>query len=162
MSLAIIFTVILLALSPPVDPAVSLGKFAGHWELVGRAITSKGTTAYKISEDCQWSDRRAFMICEENEHGKAVDNVTLMWSDAATNHIRFTGVGLDGSAYAGTILIAGDTWTWGSSTTRKDQFRTINRWTSADRIEYTSENSWDGGKTWVTDGTGTETRVDAV
>jgi hypothetical protein len=157
--MTILLTVLLLAVSQPVDPAVSLGQFAGHWELAGQSITSKGTSTYKISEDCQWSDRRAFMVCEQNEHGKAVNNATLMWFDASTKHVRFTGVSLDGSAYSGTILIAGDTWTWGSAAAGKDQFRTINRWTSPDRIEYTSQNSRDGGKNWVTDGTGTETRV---
>jgi hypothetical protein len=149
---------VLLAVTPSPDPTASLDQFAGRWELKGQSITTKGTTSYLMSEDCEWSSRHAFMICEDNVHGSKVTDVTLMWWNPADKLIHFTGLDLSAASYKGTIDIAGDTWTWGSGPGKR-QFRTLNHWTSPDRIEYTSQNSIDGGATWTTDGKGTETRV---
>lgn len=149
----------LVALSPASDPVPSLGQFAGHWEVKASSINATRASSNQIAEDCQWSDQRAVMICEENVLGRPVDNVTLMWWDSAGKTIRFEGLGLDGLSYSGTITIAGDVWTWAYADLGERRFRTINRWSSADRIEYTSEKSIDSGKTWTIDESGTEIRT---
>jgi hypothetical protein len=135
-------------------PSNPLDRFAGDWDLHGEAAGQ----SYHILEYCRWSNQHTFMICEERAAGKPAVDLTLMWHDGRRSVYRFAGIGMRGPGGSGTISIGNDRWIW-SDVEGQVHYRTINLWVTPDEIRYTSESSRDGGKTWKSDGQGTERRI---
>jgi len=155
---AILLAVVVCRVPASAQPASNpLDRFNGDWEIRGRSLEGRVAHAYQISEYCRWSEQRTFMICEEREHGRPVEDVTFMWRDRHGVY-RFADVGTDGSKDGGIIRIAPSRWVWVSGDgARRDE--TVNDWVTPDSIHYVSRTSLDRGKTWKPSGDGTETRV---
>lgn len=142
-------------------PADALGAFAGAWRLTGTLGTGASAKPVALDEDCSWSGRRAYLVCEQwkPDGPPRSAGVTLFFYDSAAKTYRFVGFGSDGDPGTGVIEIAGPLWTFASGG-RSVRFRTTNRWSPDGRtVVYRSQRSTDGGRHWIDTGRGVERRT---
>ena len=143
------------------QPADALDAFAGHWRVDGLVAAAGGKPDRRLvfDQQCSWTPRRAYLVCEQSTAAEAARSaeLTLLRWDAETRAYRFSGFGMSGLAAEGTITIDGPTWIW-TSVAGTTRFRTINRFVHPNRVEFRSERSTDGGASWTVQAHGTESR----
>lgn len=152
-----------------IPPAGALNRWVGgKWVSSGQFVDSAYSHANKTSAvtKCAWSPDRIFVICDQdiNFGGTPLRDLSIYTFAPKTNKFYFYGVSLGEEKPRSTVLEItenGDHWVY-SSTAEIDgksvQFRTANQFHGADRVQWWTEFSTDGGKTWTKTGEGNETR----
>jgi hypothetical protein len=146
-----------------------LGRWVGgKWVGSGQFVDSDYSKATKASgtTTCAWSPDHIFVICDQDIMfgGTPMRDLSIYAFDAKTGRFYFYGVSLGQEKPRSTALDItenGDRWIYVSTPDIKDkpvQFRTTNQFHGNDQVEWWSEYSVDGGKTWTKTGEGKETR----
>ena len=140
------------------------GKWVGSGDFVDSTY-SKANHSSAVTK-CVWSPDHVFVICDQdiNFGGTPMRDLSIYTFSSKTNKFYFYGVSLGEEQPRHTALdIAdnGDRWTYSSSDDIKGksvQFRTVNQFHGPDSVEWWTEFSTDGGKTWTKTGGGKESR----
>jgi hypothetical protein len=140
----------------------------GKWVGSGQFVDSDFSKANKSSAvtTCVWSPDRIFVICDQdiNFGGTPMRDLSIYTFAPKTNKFYFYGVSLGQEKPRNTSLDIGengDRWVYSSTNDIKGksiQFRTVNQFHGMDTVEWRSEFSADGGKTWTKTAEGKETR----
>jgi hypothetical protein len=158
----------LLAADKP-SPNDVIGRWVGgKWVSDGRFFDtdfSKANTASAVTR-CAWSPDHIFVTCDQdiNFGGMALRDLSIYTFAPRTSKFYFYGVSLGEEKPRSTALEIsddGERWTYLSSDEIKGktvEFRTTNQFHGADTVEWWTEFSSDGGKTWTKTGEGKETR----
>lgn len=149
--------------------ADALNRWAGgKWVGDGHSVDSDYSKAGKVSgvSNCAWSPDHIFVICDQDVTSE--DGPTRFLSiyafDPKTSQFHFYGLSPSGDKpRTGDVEVTrnGEYWVYLSSTEIKGktvQFRTTNVFHGTDHVEWWSEFSADGGKTWTKTGEGKEVR----
>jgi hypothetical protein len=140
------------------------GKWVGSGQFVDSDY-SKANTATATTR-CVWSPDHIFVICDQdvNFGGTPMRDLSIYTFDPKTSRFYFYGISLGSEkARNPTLDISenGNRWTYTSTADIKDksvQFRTTNQFHDDNHVEWWSEYSTDGGKTWTRTGGGKESR----
>ncbi len=132
----------------------------GHFGDSGQANKANWVTRCALSPD------HIFVICDQdvNVGGKPMRDLSIYTFAPKTSKFYFYGVSLGEEKPRSTALEisdSGNRWVYSSADQNKGkdvQFRTTNQFRNDDTVEWWSESSDDGGKTWTKTGQGTETR----
>lgn len=140
----------------------------GQWVGDGQFVDSAFSKANKASATtkCTWSPDHVFVICDQdiNFGGTPMRELSIYTFAPKTGKFYFYGVSLGEETPRHTALDIsdnGDRWLYTSTNqiNGKDvEFRTTNQFHSNDAVEWWTEFSTDGGKTWTKTGGGKETR----
>ena len=140
----------------------------GKWVGDGQFVDSDYSKANKVSAvtKCAWSPDHIFVICEQdiNFGGTPMRHLSVYTFDPKSSRFYFYAISLGEEKPRSTgleITQNGDRWTYLSTDTIKGQavqFRTTNQFHGNDLVEWKSEYSADGGKTWTKTGEGKESR----
>jgi hypothetical protein len=140
----------------------------GKWVSDGQFVDSAFSKANKSSAvtKCVWSPDHIFVICDQdiNFGGMPLRDLSVYSFAPKTNKYYFYGVSLGEDKPRHTALDItenGDRWVYSSTDEIKGksvQFRTTNQFHGNDAVQWWSEFSADGGKTWTKTGEGKETR----
>ena len=140
----------------------------GKWVGSGQFLDSDYSKANKASATttCAWSPDHIFVICDQdvNFGGTAMRDLSIYSFDAKSGRFYFYGVSLGTEKARNPALEIsenGDRWTYLNTADIKGksvQFRTTNQFHGPDYVEWWSEYSADGGKTWTRTGEGKESR----
>ncbi len=143
-------------------------RVGGKWIGSGQFLDSDFSQAAKTSAvtKCAWSPDHIFVICDQdiNFGGTPMRDISIYGFAPKTNKFYFYGVSLGEEKPRSTALDIsdnGDHWVYSSTNDIKGksiQFRTVNEFKGKDVVEWHSEFSADGGKTWTKTGEGKETR----
>jgi hypothetical protein len=140
----------------------------GKWVGEGKTVDSDYSKAGKANgvSTCAWSPDHVYVVCDQNI--EADDGPLLLLSiyafDPKTSKYHFYGMDRSGEQpRSGDLEISrnGDYWVYPGSAEiqgKTVQFRTTNEFHGKDAVEWRSEFSTDGGKTWTKTGEGKETR----
>jgi hypothetical protein len=143
-------------------PGDALDMFSGRWRIVGVVASADGKSRKQLvfDQNCSWTPRKAYLVCEQNGAGERprTSELTLIWWNPSSRDYHFSGFGMSGLAADGKITIAGPVWTW-SSAVGTTLFRTSNRFVRPGLVQFRSERSTDGGATWTLQASGSETRA---
>lgn len=151
------------------SPNDILGRWVGgKWVSEGQFVDSQYSSANKASAvtQCAWSPDHIFVICDQDIDfgGTPMRDLSIYTFAPKTNKFYFYGVSLGQEKPRSTALDIsddGERWTYSSSNEIKGktvEFRTTNQFHGNDAVEWWSEFSSDGGKTWTKTGSGKETR----
>ncbi|HKD85496.1 MAG TPA: hypothetical protein VKB58_12165 [Terriglobales bacterium] len=140
------------------------GKWVGSGDFIDSAY-SKANHSSAVTK-CVWSPDHVFVVCDQdiNFGGTPMRDLSIYAYSSKTSKFYFYGVSLGEEQPRHTALdIAdnGDRWTYSSSNDIKGkrvEFRTVNQFHGPDAVEWWTEFSVDGGKTWTKTGGGKETR----
>ena len=140
------------------------GKWVGNGQFVDSNF-SKANTASAVTK-CIWSPDHIFVVCDQdiNFGGTPLRDLSIYAFAQKTGKFYFYGVSLGEETPRHTALEVTDNgarWVYSSSDEIKGkpvQFRTTNQFHGDDTVEWWSEASSDGGKTWTKTGEGKETR----
>lgn len=140
----------------------------GKWVGSGQFVDSDFSKANKSSAvtTCAWSPDHIFVICDQdiNFGGTPMRDLSVYAFASKTNKFYFYGISLGQEQPRHTSLEISDNgqrWVYSSSDDIKGktvEFRTVNQFHGHDAVEWQSEFSTDGGKTWTKTGEGKETR----
>ena len=162
------FSLPLLAADKP-SPNDVIGRWVGgKWVVEGRSLDteySKANTSSAVTR-CAWSPDHIFVTCDQdvNVGGTSSRALSIYTFARSTKKFYFYGISLgDEKPFSSALDISdnGERWVYASSAEIKGktvQFRTINQFHGADMVEWWTEFSSDGGKTWTKTGEGKETR----
>jgi hypothetical protein len=140
----------------------------GTWISEGKFFDtqfSKPNTASATTR-CAWSPDHIFVVCDQDITfgGKPLRDLSIYTYDPKSEKYFFYGISLGEEKARNTKLeIAdnGERWMYLSSDEIQEktvQFRTTNQFHGRDAVEWWSEFSTDGGKTWTKSGEGKESR----
>ncbi len=158
----------LLAADKP-SPNDVIGRWAGgRWVSDGRFLDSefsKANTSSAVTR-CAWSPDHIFVICDQDIDfgGVSLRDLSIYNFAPKTNKFYFYGISLGEEKPRSTALDIsddGEHWVYSSSDEIKGktvEFRTTNQFHGPDMVEWWTEYSTDGGKTWTKTGEGKETR----
>jgi len=140
----------------------------GKWVGDGQFVDSAYSKANKSSatSTCAWSPDHIFVICDQdiNFGGMPLRDLSIYTFAPKTGKFYFYGVSLGQEMPRHTgldITDNGGRWVYSSTDDIKGksvQFRTTNQFHGNDTVEWWSEYSSDGGKTWTKTGSGKEVR----
>lgn len=140
----------------------------GKWVGTGQFVDSDYSKANKASATttCAWSPDHIFVVCDQdvNFGGTPMRDLSIYSFDAKSGRFYFYGVSLGQEKARNPgleITQNGDRWTYLNTADIKGksvQFRTTNQFHGNDQVEWWSEYSADGGKTWTKTGEGKESR----
>ena len=140
----------------------------GKWVGSGQFVDSAYSRANKASAvtKCAWSPDHIFVICDQdiNFGGTPMRDLSIYTYAPKTSKYYFYGISLGQEKPRNTALDItdhGQRWVYSSTDQIKGkavQFRTTNQFHGNDTVEWWSESSDDGGKTWMKTGEGRETR----
>jgi hypothetical protein len=140
----------------------------GKWVGSGQFVDSDFSKANKSSATttCVWSPDHIFVVCDQdiNFGGTPMRDLSIYAFASKTNKFYFYGVSLGQEKPRSTSLGISDNgnrWVYSSTDDIKGksvEFRTVNQFHGKDTVEWRSEFSTDGGKTWTKTGEGKETR----
>lgn len=151
------------------SPNDVIGRWVGgKWVSEGRFLDtdySKANTASAVTR-CAWSPDHIFVTCDQdiNFGGTPLRDLSIYTFAPKSNKYYFYGISLGEEKPRTTALDIsddGEHWTYSSSAEiqgKTVEFRTTNQFHGADMVEWRSEFSADGGKTWTKTGEGKETR----
>jgi len=169
---ALIITVFCCSPLPAADSAASADILnhwvGGKWVSEGKFVDSefsKANTAKAVTT-CAWSPDHIFVICDQDIDfgGTPLRDLSIYTFAPKTGKFYFYGISLGQEEPRHTALEIsdnGDRWVYSSSDEIKGktvQFRTTNQFHNGDSVEWWSEYSTDGGKSWTKTGEGKETR----
>lgn len=140
------------------------GKWIGTGDFVDSAYSKANHST--ATTKCAWSPDHVFVICDQdiNFGGIPMRDLSIYAFSSKTNKFYFYGVSLGEEQPRHTALDVTDNglrWTYSSTNDIKGtpvQFRTVNQFHGPDAVEWWTEFSSDGGKTWTKTGGGKETR----
>lgn len=140
------------------------GKWVGEGVFVDSAY-SKTNKASSVTK-CAWSPDHIFVICDQdiNFGGTPLRDLSIYSFAPKAGKFYFYGVSLGEEQPRHTALEIsdnGERWVYSSADEIKGksvQFRTTNQFHGNDQVEWWTEWSDDGGKTWTKTGTGKESR----
>ncbi len=146
-----------------------LGRWVGgKWVGDGQFVDSDYSKASKVSgvTACDWSPDHVFVVCDQdvNFGGIPMRDLAIYTADPKSGHFFYYSVTPAGDKpNSGSIEISndGEHWVYPGSYEKDGktiQFRTVNQFHGKDQVEWWSESSADGGKTWTKTGGGKETR----
>ena len=140
----------------------------GKWVSSGQFMDSDYSKANHstATTKCAWSPDHVFVICDQdiNFGGTPMRDLSIYTFDPKSSRFFFYGVSLGNEKPRSTALEIsenGDRWIYSSTADIKGksvQFRTTNQFHGSDHVEWWSEFSTDGGKTWTKTGKGEESR----
>lgn len=167
--LLVIASAAALSAADPTPGADVLNRWVGgKWVGSGQFVESDFSKANKTSAvtTCAWSPDHIFVICDQdiNFGGTPMRHLSIYAFAPQTNKFHFYAVSLgQEEPRNGDLDISdnGDRWVYSSTNDIKGksvQFRTVDQFHSKDAVEWRSEFSADGGKTWTKTGEGKETR----
>lgn len=140
----------------------------GKWVSNGQFVDSDFSKANKASAvtKCSWSPDHVFVICDQDVilGGTPMRELSIYTFAPKTGKFYFYGVSLGEETPRNTALDIsdnGERWVYSSTQDVKGknvQFRTTNQFHGNDAVEWWSEFSTDGGKTWTKTGEGKENR----
>ena len=140
----------------------------GKWVSSGTFVASTYSQASKATAvtTCAWSPDHIFVVCDQdiNFGGTPMRDLSIYAFASKTNKFYFYGVSLGQEKPRSTSLGISDNgnrWVYSSTDDIKGksvEFRTVNQFHGKDTVEWRSEFSTDGGKTWTKTGEGKETR----
>ncbi len=158
----------LLAADASPGPEVLNRWVGGKWVGSGQFVDSDYSKANKASATttCAWSPDHVFVVCDQdiNFGGTPMRDLSVYAFDKKTERFYFYGISLGQEKPRSPgleITQNGDRWTYQSTQDIKGksvQFRTTNQFHGNDQVEWWSEYSADGGKTWTKTGEGKESR----
>jgi len=151
------------------SPNDVIGRWVGgKWTSQGQFVDSEFSRANKASAvtRCDWSPDHIFVICDQDIDfgGTPLRDLSIYSFAPKTNKFYFYGVSLGQEKPRSTALDISDDggrWVYSSSDEVKGktvQFRSTNLFHGNDAVEWWSEYSTDGGKTWTKTGSGKERR----
>jgi len=140
------------------------GKWVGNGQFVDSAF-SKANTASATTR-CVWSPDHVFVICDQdiNFGGTPMRELSIYTFTPKNGKFYFYGVSLGEETPRHTDLDIkdnGDRWLYTSTNDiqgKSVEFRTTNHFLNNDTVEWWTEFSTDGGKTWTKTGGGKEVR----
>jgi hypothetical protein len=140
----------------------------GKWVGNGQFVDSDFSQANKASSvtKCEWSPDHIFVICDQDVvfGGTPMRELSIYSFAPKAGKYYFYGVSLGEEKPRNTALDIsedGNRWLYTSSNAIKGkmvEFRTTNQFHGNDNVEWWSEFSADGGKTWTKTGEGKEAR----
>jgi hypothetical protein len=140
----------------------------GKWVSSGQFVDSDFSKANKASAvtKCAWSPDHVFVICDQDIifGGTPMRELSIYTYAPKTGKYYFYGVSLGEEKPRNTALDIsdnGERWMYSSTNDiqgKPVQFRTTNQFHGNDAVEWWSEFSTDGGKSWTKTGEGKETR----
>ncbi len=140
----------------------------GKWISNGQFVDSDFSKANKASAvtRCGWSPDHIFVICDQDVlfGGTPMRELSIYTFAPQTGKYYFYGVSWGEEKARNTALDItnnGELWVYSSTNDIKGkpvQFRTTNQFHGNDAVNWWSEFSTDGGKTWTKTGEGKETR----
>ena len=140
----------------------------GQWASSGQFVDSDYSKANSATATtkCVWSPNHIFVICDQdiNFGGTPMHDLSIYTFDPKTSRYYFYGLSLGNEKPRSTSLDVsenGERWTYSSTADIKGksvQFRTTNQFHGGDHVDWWSEYSTDGGKTWTKTGEGKESR----
>ena len=140
----------------------------GKWVGSGQFVESEHSQANRASAvtKCAWSPDHVFVICDQDIDfgGTPMRDLSIYTFAPKTSRYYFYGISLGEEKPRHTALEIsdnGDRWLYTSSEEIKGktvEFRTTNQFHGADHVEWWSEFSANGGKTWTRTGEGKESR----
>jgi len=140
----------------------------GKWVSSGHFFDSDYSKANASSAvtKCAWSPDHVFVICDQdiNFGDTPMRDLSIYTFDPKSKQFYFYGVSRGKKEPRSTALDIsenGERWTYSGIDDVKGksvQFRTTNQFRDNDHVEWWSEYSTDGGKTWTKTGEGQESR----
>ena len=140
----------------------------GKWVGSGQFVDSDFSKANKTSAvtTCAWSPDHIFVVCDQdiNFGGTPMRDLSIYAFATKTNKFYFYGISLgQENPHNAKLDISddGNHWVYFSTDDIKGksvQFRTVDQFHGKDAVDWRSEFSADGGKTWTKTGEGKETR----
>ncbi|MGC2108242.1 MAG: hypothetical protein WA655_01915 [Candidatus Korobacteraceae bacterium] len=165
---AITCSVTLFAADPTPGVKVLNRWVGGRWVGTGQFVDSAFSKSNKSSATtkCAWSPDHMFVICDQDIDfgGTPMRDLSVYTFALKNSKFYFYGISLGEEQprhAALDITENGDRWTYSSTNEIKGQtvqFRTVNQFHGNDAVEWRSEFSTDGGKSWTKTGQGNETR----
>jgi hypothetical protein len=163
------YSLSMLAADPKPTAGVLNRWVGGTWPLEGKMLDSDYSKAMTVTgvSNCAWSPDHVFVVCDQSiiADGKPSRDLSIYAFDPDNATFHFYGLSPSGERpRTGEVTITADGahWEYLSNTEVKGkpvQFRTINEFRTADRIDWWSEYSTDGGAHWAKMGGGSEKRV---
>jgi len=140
------------------------GKWVGSGQFVDSAY-SKANTATATTK-CAWSPDHVFVVCDQDIvfGGQPMRDLSVYTYASKTAKYYFYGISLGEEKARNTALDVtdnGQRWVYLSTNEiqgKPVQFRTTNQFHGNDNVEWWTEFSTDGGKSWTKTGSGKETR----
>jgi hypothetical protein len=140
----------------------------GKWVGSGQFVDSDFSKANKSSAvtKCAWSPDHIFVVCDQDivYAGTPMRDLSIYSFAPKDSKYYFYGVSLGEEQPRHTALDItenGNRWVYSSTSDIKGksvQFRTTNQFHGNDAVDWWSEFSTDGGKTWTKTGEGKENR----
>ena len=140
----------------------------GKWVGEGQFVDSAYSKANKASATttCVWSPDHVFVTCDQdiNFGGTPMRDLSVYSFASKTGKFYFYGISLGEETPRHTALDIsdnGDRWLYTSTNDiqgKSVEFRTTNHFLNNDTVEWWTEFSTDGGKTWTKTGGGKEVR----
>lgn len=140
----------------------------GKWVVSGQFLNTDYSQANKASAitKCAWSPDHIFVVCDQdiNFGGTPMRDLSVYTFAPKTNKFYFYGISLGEEKPRNTALDIspnGERWVYSSTEDIKGksvQFRTTNQFRNNDTVEWWTDFSTDGGKSWLKTGEGTESR----
>jgi hypothetical protein len=160
--------VVLLGLSlslQAADAADSLNRWVGgKWVSSGKFVASDYSQANTASATtkCAWSPDHIFVVCDQDIlfGGTSMRDLSVYTYAPKTSKFYFYGISLGDEKARTTVLDItdhGGRWVYSSSNEiggKTVQFRTTNQFHGSDAVDWWSEFSSDGCKTWTKTGEG--------
>src|SRR5271165_2388254 len=140
------------------------GKWVGDAHFLDTDYSKAGTGGGVST--CAWSPDHIFVVCDQDvkDNGRSMRFLSIYAFDPQTTTHHFYGLSPDSDRpRTGDLFISADgtRWEYLTKTTIKDKpvwFRTTNQFHGNDHVDWWSEFSTDGGKTWTKTGEGKESR----
>ena len=140
------------------------GKWVSSGQFVDSAY-SKANSATATTK-CAWSPDHVFVVCDQDVvfGGQPMRDLSVYSFAPKTGKYYFYGISLGEEKARNTALEIGDNgqrWIYSNTAEiqgKPVQFRTTNQFHGNDNVEWWTEYSTDGGKTWTKTGSGKETR----
>jgi hypothetical protein len=164
--LAIVCPLTLFAADTPTGSDILNRWVGGKWVGSGEFVASDFSQANKSSATTTstWSPDHIFVVCDQdiNFGGTPMRDLSIYTFSPKTNKFYFYAVSLgQDKPRSADLAITGGRWVYSSSNRIKAktvEFRTVDVFRDNDNVEWWSEFSTDGGKTWTKTGSGKETR----
>lgn len=166
--LVIGFSLSLWAADPSTGAELLNRWVGGQWVGSGQFVDSDYSKANAASATtkCAWSPDHIFVICDQDIvfGGQPMRDLSIYTFAPKSSKYFFFGISLGEEKARNTALDItenGNRWIYSSTNEIKGkpvQFRTTNQFHGNDTVEWWTEFSTDGGKTWTKTGSGKETR----
>src|SRR5262249_18781967 len=143
-----------------------LNAWVGHWKTQGESMDSAMSKAGTLSSDmtCAWSANHGYLLCDQiidTPDGK-MNSLSVYTYSENEKAFKFYGLDKDGKPRTTNLTVKGTLWTYAGgfeNNGKRTDIRTMNIFTSPDKVLWHTEFSTDGGEHWVLMNQGSNVRV---